>query len=885
MRRWARAVGWGWVILTVITAAVVVTVGAFRARHNMANLGVWVEWATIVAVPVAALGGLPALLDKITGNGTPHEVRVGDVRAWRVVPVPACSPHDVRVHMAAEPTDALPLYVKRDHDDLLRARLRSASLHGGFVLVTGGSAAGKSRSLLEAVCEVLREWQILFPVSSGAVRDAAAGGHIRPHTVVWLDDTPVEKYITATPDGLSSDDIRAVLSGRGPVMIVDFIWQRRYQALIAQPRLPPGMLDYKDPSREARDALLLAGEPIQVKDDFSDSELVRARVLASRDQRLADALADTRFGVTQSLAGARALVYRYRDAESDMPFAFAVMTAAIDACRLGHRGPFTQDFLRAAAFGYLSSRDQAAAADGHPGSRPDWFSEALAYAADTDANPGHVAPLVPSLLAGTLAHGVGYFVADYLLQYMLRERRRIQVPTPTWEALLTYTDVPIDLARLLFEQGRMDELRLRADAGDVQAQELLTDWLVQEGQIPELRQRADAGDDNARRLLAEWLSQQDRVDDAIEAIRPLADVGDDNARRLLAEWLSQQDRVDDAIEAIRPLADVGDDNARRLLAGWLLEAGRIDELGYRADAGDGAARSMLARWLYDQGRVDDAIAAIRPLADADDAAARRLLADWLSQHGRIEQLRQRAARNDDDPARSRLARWLLEHGQIDELRQRAASGDDHAELLLADWSFEQRGTDELRQRVENGDAGARFRLARLLYEKDSVEEAIAAIRPLADAGDSSALQWLADRLYERDAVDELRERADGGDEHAEGHLVSWLLNHRQENELRQRFSRADYAARARLTLRMAIWMYEQDRADEAIATIRPLAAVGNEAANQILSVWSPDYGRDKLTAMKATGLPSDGTTGDLQWPFQDTPHSVGRWDERSERYE
>ena len=885
MRRWARAVGWGWVILTVITAAVVVTVGAFRARHNMANLGVWVEWATIVAVPVAALGGLPALLDKITGNGTPHEVRVGDVRAWRVLPVPACSPHDVRVHMAAEPTDALPLYVKRDHDDLLRARLRSASLHGGFVLVTGGSAAGKSRSLLEAVCEVLREWQILFPVSSGAVRDAAAGGHIRPHTVVWLDDTPVEKYITATPDGLSSDDIRAVLSGRGPVMIVDFIWQRRYQALIAQPRLPPGMLDYKDPSREARDALILAGEPIQVKDDFSDSELVRARVLASRDQRLADALADTRFGVTQSLAGARALVYRYRDAESDMPFAFAVMTAAIDACRLGHRGPFTQDFLRAAAFGYLSSRDQAAAADGHPGSRPDWFSEALAYAADTDANPGHVAPLVPSLLAGTLAHGVGYFVADYLLQYMLRERRRIQVPTPTWEALLTYTDVPIDLARLLFEQGRMDELRLRADAGDVQAQELLTDWLVQEGQIPELRQRADAGDDNARRLLAEWLSQQDRVDDAIEAIRPLADVGDDNARRLLAGWLLEAGRIDE----LGYRADAGDGAARSMLARWLYDQGRVDDaiaaIRPLADADDAAASHLLARWLYDQGRVDDAIAAIRPLADADDAAARRLLADWLSQHGRIEQLRQRAARNDDDPARSRLARWLLEHGQIDELRQRAASGDDHAELLLADWSFEQRGTDELRQRVENGDAGARFRLARLLYEKDSVEEAIAAIRPLADAGDSSALQWLADRLYERDAVDELRERADGGDEHAEGHLVSWLLNHRQENELRQRFSRADYAARARLTLRMAIWMYEQDRADEAIATIRPLAAVGNEAANQILSVWSPDYGRDKLTAMKATGLPSDGTTGDLQWPFQDTPHSVGRWDERSERYE
>ena len=910
MRRWVRAAGWGLVALAAVAAAGVVTVGAFRARHSTTDFNVWVGWATVVAIPLAALGVVLVLWDKMSGDALNRGRHPGGGGAWRVLPVSTCSPHDVRVHTAAEPTASMPPYVLREHDELLQTRLRSASLQGGFVVVTGGSAVGKSRSLLEAVREALSDWQILLPVSSSAVREAAAGKHIRPRTVVWLDDTPGEKYITATADGLTGDDIRAVLSGRRPVVIVDSIWQIRYQALISQPRLSTGGSDHEDSSREARDALFLAGEPILVKDHFTDDERLRAEALARRDQRLAAALSDRRFGVTQSLAGARALVHRYRDAESDMPFAHAVMTAAIDACRLGNPGPFPQEFLRAAALGYLGSRDQVAVADGHPGSRPDWFTDALAYATDTDANPGHVAPLIPALLDGNLAHGVGYSVADYLLQYMLRERRRAQVPTTTWDALLTFTEVPIDLARWLFEHGRTDELRQRADAGDGRARELLADWLAKEGQIPELRHRADAGDDIARRLLGEWLSQQDRVDEAIEAIRPLADAGDDSARRLLGEWLSQQDRVDEAIEAIRPLADAGDDSARRLLAGWLLEQDRVDEaieairpladagddsarrllagwlmeaeriveLDHRAKAGENAAISMLARWLHDQGRVDEAIATIgplanardaaashllarwlhdqgrvdeaiatiAPLADAGDAAARRLLADWLSQYERIDELRQRAD-VADDAARSRLARWLLEHDLITELRQRADGGDDHAGLLLADWMFEQKGVDELRQRAEGGDADARARLAGWLYEKDRVDEAIVVIRPLADAGDDSGRQLLAAWLYERDAVDELNDRADNGDEQAETQLVGWLLNHAREKELRQRLREAEDTTRARLTLTMAKWMYERKRVGEAVAAIRPLAAAGNEPASQMLSIWLEEHRRDRLT--------------------------------------
>ena len=836
MGRWVRASGWGLVALAVAAAAVVVIVGAFRARHSTTDFNVWVGWATVIAVPLAALGLVLVLWDKITGHAGTRRKSRGGGDAWRVIPVAECSPHDVRVHMAAEFTASLPPYVSRQHDGLLQARLRSASLQGGFVVVTGGSAVGKSRSLLEAVREVLGGWHILLPVSPAAVREAAAGGHIRPRTLLWLDDTPAEKYITATADGLTSDDIRAVFSSRKPVVVVDSMWQTRYQSLIAQPRLSPGESSRKDPSREARDALLLAGEPILVKDHFTDDERLRAKILAQHDQQLTAALADTRFGVTQSLAGARYLVRRYRDAENDMPFAYAVITAAIDACRLGSSGPFTQTFLRAAAFGYLGSREQAAIADGHPGSRPGWFSDALVYAADTEVNPGHVAPLVPTLLDGNLAHGVGYSVADYLLQYMLRERRHVQVPAVTWDALLKFADVPADLARWLFEHGRMDELRQRADAGDVRARELLADWLAQEDEIPELRRRAEAGDDSARRLLAGWLSERDRVDEAIEAIGPLADAGDDSARRLLAGWLLERDRVDEAIEAIGPLADAGDDSARRLLAGWLLEAKRIVELEHRARTGDRAARSMMARWQHDQGRVDEAIATIRPLAVAGDAAARRLLADWLYRHERIDELRQRAGTGDDE-ARSRLARWLLEHDHITELRQRTESGDEHAGLLLADWMFEQKGLDELRQRARAGEPHAGARLAIRLYEKDHVDQAITEIRPLADAGDDSARHLLAAWLSERDAIDELTDRADRGDNHAEVQLVSWLLNHAREKELRQRIRRSDDPARIRLTLSMANWMYERNRADDAITAIRPLAAAGNENAAQTLSIW------------------------------------------------
>ena len=67
------------------------------------------------------------------------------------------------------------------------------------------------------------------------------------------------------------------------------------------------------------------------------------------------------YGLTQTLAAAPQLVARWQDAQTASQYAWAVLTAALDAARLGARAPLSADFLRAAAPGYCTSAQQAEA--------------------------------------------------------------------------------------------------------------------------------------------------------------------------------------------------------------------------------------------------------------------------------------------------------------------------------------------------------------------------------------------------------------------------------------------------------------------------------------------------------------------------------------------
>lgn len=132
----------------------------------------------------------------------------------------------------------LPRYVLRDYDDHLRRRLRDAATEGGFLVLVGDSSVGKTRSLYEAVRVVLPDWQVLIAAGAAGVRSAV--GAIPPRIIVWLDDTPTERYLTETGQGgLTRTDLLGLLSSStasGPLMVLDALWYARYRALTAMPQ-------------------------------------------------------------------------------------------------------------------------------------------------------------------------------------------------------------------------------------------------------------------------------------------------------------------------------------------------------------------------------------------------------------------------------------------------------------------------------------------------------------------------------------------------------------------------------------------------------------------------------------------------------------------------
>ena len=214
-------------------------------------------------------------------------------------------------------------------------------------------------------------------------------------------------------------------------MIIGTLWPDRYNAYTALPA-PGGA----DPHAREREVLDLA-TVIRIAPEFSPAEQDRARAAAARDRRLAVALEAAGYGLTQTLAAAPQLVARWQNAKTADPYAWAVLTAALDAARLGARAPLSPDLLRAAAPGYCTSAQQAEAP-------ANWFEQALAYA--TEKLHGAAAALSPA--GPDMGQVAGYTVADYLIQHASRERRDARVPASTWDAVLSYVDDPADAARL-----------------------------------------------------------------------------------------------------------------------------------------------------------------------------------------------------------------------------------------------------------------------------------------------------------------------------------------------------------------------------------------------------------------------------------------------------
>ena len=585
---------------------------------------------------------------------------------------------------------------------------------------------------------------------------------------MWLDE--LQRYLDGE-DGLTGGVVRALLNGPHPVVIIGTLWPDRYHAYTAVPA-PGG----PDPRAREREVLDLA-EVVRIDPEFSPAEQDRARAAAAGDRRLAVALGAAGYGLTQTLAAAPQLVARWADAQTADPYAWAVLTAALDVARLGARAPLTADLLRAAAPGYCTSAQQAEAP-------ANWFEQALAYA--TAKLHGAAAALAPA--GAGMGQVTGYTVADYLLQHASRERRPARVPASTWDALLSHLRDPADAARLadsahgrLLYRYAIPLYRRAADAGDGYAALQLAELLAERGDLDELRARADAGDRYAAWQLAELLAKRGDLDRAARPGRRRRPV----RRRAAGRAAGRARRP--GRPRLRARADAGDGPPPcGWPSCWPSAATWIRPSSSCAPGPTPATRTPPGGWpgcwptaaTWTSCAPGPTPATGRRLA-AGRAAGRARRPGRAARPGRRRRRVRRhaagrAAGRARRPGRScapgptpatstppcgwpscwpSAATWT-------ELRARADAGDGYAAWRLAELLAERGDLDgELRARADAGDRDAAGRLAELLAERGDLD----GLRARADAGDWDAAWRLAELLAERGDLDELRARADAGD--------------------------------------------------------------------------------------------------------------------------
>jgi predicted negative regulator of RcsB-dependent stress response len=653
----------------------------------------------------------------------------------------------------------MPVYVERDTDTAaggVRDLLRRAMRDGGMVVLVGGSSSGKTRCAFEAVRAVMPQWWLAHP--SGPAQVAELSLESPSRTVVWLDE--LQNHLNGER-GLTAAVVRRLI-GAGAVL-VGTLWPEYYTAYTRLPE--PGAADVFRVERE----VLKRAEIVHIDAVFSPGERERAARAARHDPRIALAVESKDYGITQVIAAAPLLVDRWHAAG---PYARAVLCAAVDAARLGARAPLSADLLRAAAPGYCDARERAAAP-------PHWFETALAYA--TEPVHGVAAALAP--VAAEMGGPAGYVLAGYLLQYAGGLRRTAKAPAGLWQALVGHVTDPADQIRLagsatdrLLYRYAEPLYRKAEQAGDGTARRWLAEMLARQGRREELRARADAGDTFASVELAElsvdpgWEDEWDTWDEdgdglgrpgrrafplrgeitaeALVALRARAEAGDGSAAWRLARLLESQGRLDEAVAILRARVEAGDVFARPWLTDLLIEQGRVDEalevLRARVDGGDMSACRRLAELLAGQGRVDEALAMLRARIEAGDHVDTHLV-DLLAEHGRVEELRARAEAGDGHAVK-RLADLLTERGQADEasavLRARAETDHVFGGWWLADLLAGQGRMDELRAQADAGNASAAKRLADLLAEQGRAAE----LRARTEAGDRYAARVLATAL-------------------------------------------------------------------------------------------------------------------------------------------
>jgi hypothetical protein len=332
-----------------------------------------------------------------------------------------------------------PVYARRPHDERLRAVLNPETESSRLVVIRGDALTGTSRTVYEAVTDVLADWTLEHPPTVAALA-ARLAAEIPERTVLWLGE--LRHFADADGGAAVLDRLDNVLTDDGRVIAIATIWPGYWDSYTAAAAAGLGAAD---PAAAA--GRLLAGldilaehdlsshDPahggvVDVPDRFTPEEMTVAAETGDPALAAAIAAAGPDGQVIQHLAGAGELLARYDGPAAD-PYGRAIVTAAMDAARLGHAGPLPADLLRDAAVGYLAGRPHPAAG----------WQAALAWATGS----GWALRPAPSDDGSAPA---GYRLAGYLDQHGRRARRDQLGPASLWDALTARATGSSDLDRL-----------------------------------------------------------------------------------------------------------------------------------------------------------------------------------------------------------------------------------------------------------------------------------------------------------------------------------------------------------------------------------------------------------------------------------------------------
>ncbi|GAA2767447.1 hypothetical protein GCM10010103_64890 [Streptomyces paradoxus] len=705
-------------------------------------------------------------------------------------------------------TEDMPAYVPRDFDADLNATLTATAAQGGFILLLGGSSVGKTRALYEAIRAQLAEWWLLHPADPLAINALAEAP--TPRTVLWLDE--MQRYLNH-PTGLSVGTLRQLITAG--TVVVATLWPHEYTMRTVRP--PAGQPDPYDNDRE----LLKLAQLIKVSETFSLAERRRGETFAGTDQRIRIALDSPEAGFTQVLAAGPALIRRWEHAD---PYARAVLTAAVDATRLGMRHPLPPELLMAMAPAYCTGRERAVAP-------AKWFEMALAYV--TELLQGAAAALAPAGGA-TMGEVAGFDVADYLLQHASAQRRVQPVPAGAWEALLAHAHHRDDVERLA--ASAKDRLRLCyavplyrrvLEAGDSQeVNDRLAELAARQGRTEDIQEATHRQPGNyppIPEVLATLLANPGRV----EELRVAAHSGDWHAADRLAELLATRQRKE-----LGDRAASGDLKAARLLTEHDLHNDIWIQHGY--NCGCLRWRTYWRAWLLaEDGYVDDAITIARGHRHYNDDPI-ALWAWLLAEHGRVDTLVAHA-KNE-----RQAARLLLDHDHIEALRIRAEDSYDPAYNQIRNAN---RHGKWRRALDDDGSSLGAWRLAELLADPGRVEDALAVLRTYADL----PLPWVWTIWADR-------------------RLIEVLFDHGRVDELRFRAARSNAAAR-----RLADLLAQRGRVEEALTMLRGLADQNHAQATWLLVRMLVERGRTQEALAILRPLvklhESDSVSADERWEW------------------